>query len=324
MSEADALIAVWHAKYLYGFWRPITAINLADTDGNPATTADPTWTPLLTTPPYPDYASGYSGLTGAFSRALAEVLDTRHLHLTLISTAVPGATRDYDSGDRYATTSSTPGCGSASTSASPTPAVSPSANASRAGPSLTTSAPTTTDLALHPLPAPGRQGRPAAVHSAGRSHRDSTPDLLGAMHLQRLRAGRRSRSIRSVPPFGPGRRRRDHAGVELVCPWCARSGLSRTPGGAGFTGPSAEAAVGVKTSASAPSEASCGAVVLMPADVRSYGVRTLRGRLRRGADSGRPDARDPPPQLGLLRSGRASGRASPPDSSAPLGVAGAR
>ena len=98
MSEADAIIAAWHAKYLYGFWRPITAINLADTDGNPATTADPSWTPLLTTPPYPEYVSGYSTLTGAFTRALADTLDTRHLQLTLISTAVPGAVRNYDSG----------------------------------------------------------------------------------------------------------------------------------------------------------------------------------------------------------------------------------
>jgi hypothetical protein len=50
MSVADAAISVWHAKYVYGFWRPVTAINLADTDGNPATAADPTWTPLVVTP----------------------------------------------------------------------------------------------------------------------------------------------------------------------------------------------------------------------------------------------------------------------------------
>jgi hypothetical protein len=98
MSEADAIISVWHAKYLYGFWRPITAINLADTDGNPRTTADPTWTPLLTTPPYPDYVSGYSGLTGAFTVALEDALDTRHLQVTLTSTAVSGAVRNYESG----------------------------------------------------------------------------------------------------------------------------------------------------------------------------------------------------------------------------------
>jgi hypothetical protein len=98
MSEADAVISVWHAKYLYGFWRPITAIQLADTDGNRATVADPTWTPLLATPPYPDYVSGYSGLTGAFTRALADVLDSDRLQLSLISTAVPHVVRDYDSG----------------------------------------------------------------------------------------------------------------------------------------------------------------------------------------------------------------------------------
>jgi hypothetical protein len=98
MSLADAIISVWRAKYVYGFWRPITAIQLAKTDGNPATKADPSWTPLLTTPPYPDYVSGYSGATGAFAGALADVLRTRHLNVTLISTAVPGVQRTYDSG----------------------------------------------------------------------------------------------------------------------------------------------------------------------------------------------------------------------------------
>src|SRR5690348_15666009 len=57
MSVADALITVWHAKYIYGFWRPITAINLADTDGNPATSPDPDWAPFRTTPNYPEYPS---------------------------------------------------------------------------------------------------------------------------------------------------------------------------------------------------------------------------------------------------------------------------
>ncbi len=97
MSIADTLISVWYTKLKYGFWRPITAITLADTDGNDATTADPTWTPLLVTPPYPEYVSGYSGVTGAFARGLADALGTHQLNLTLISTAVPGVTRHYDS-----------------------------------------------------------------------------------------------------------------------------------------------------------------------------------------------------------------------------------
>ena len=98
MTQADTAISVWRAKYVYGFWRPITAIQLADTDNNRATDPNTTWTPLLATPNYPEYVSGYSGLTGAFTRALSEALDTRHLQVTLISTAVPGAQRPYDSG----------------------------------------------------------------------------------------------------------------------------------------------------------------------------------------------------------------------------------
>jgi hypothetical protein len=98
MSFADAEISVWYSKYVYGFWRPITAIQLADTDGNPATTADPSWAPLRPTPPYPDYVSGYSGGIGAFTRALQDTFDTRHLQLTFTSTAVPNVKRFYDSG----------------------------------------------------------------------------------------------------------------------------------------------------------------------------------------------------------------------------------
>ncbi len=86
-SIADGLIAVWHAKLLYGFWRPITAINLADTDGNPDTLVNTSWLPLLTTPPYPDYVSGYSGVTGAFTRSLQKTLGTGQLDADARSTA---------------------------------------------------------------------------------------------------------------------------------------------------------------------------------------------------------------------------------------------
>jgi len=98
-SIADALIAVWHAKLLYGFWRPITAINLADTDGNPDTVANATWTPLLVTPPYPDYVSGYSGVTGAFTRSLQQTLGTGQLDVTLHSTAAAGTRHFQKAGE---------------------------------------------------------------------------------------------------------------------------------------------------------------------------------------------------------------------------------
>ncbi len=102
-SMADATISIWHAKHLYGGWRPITAIALADTDGNPATTPDPSWTSVIATPPYPDWVSGYCGVLAAYVQSLQVVLGTRHLHLTLTSTALPGVTRFYETGPQART-----------------------------------------------------------------------------------------------------------------------------------------------------------------------------------------------------------------------------
>jgi membrane-associated phospholipid phosphatase len=67
---ADAAIACWDSKYRFVFWRPITAIRLGDTDGNPTTDPDPGWTPWLDslppgTPPHPEYPSGHSTVSGA-------------------------------------------------------------------------------------------------------------------------------------------------------------------------------------------------------------------------------------------------------------------
>jgi hypothetical protein len=75
-SLADVSIACWRAKYDYRFWRPVTAIALADTDGNPATEVVPGWAPLRNTPPYPDYPSGHACFTGAVSGALDNLFGT--------------------------------------------------------------------------------------------------------------------------------------------------------------------------------------------------------------------------------------------------------
>ena len=64
-------------KYHYGYWRPVTAIREAATDGNPRTTADPTWTPLVTTPPVPDYDSAHAVEGAAAAAVLARVLGNR-------------------------------------------------------------------------------------------------------------------------------------------------------------------------------------------------------------------------------------------------------
>ncbi|HET9219413.1 MAG TPA: vanadium-dependent haloperoxidase [Terriglobia bacterium] len=71
LAMADAAIGCWDTKYTYPFWRPVTAIPLAGTDGNGLTAPDPGWLPLLTTPNHPEYTSGHSCLSGAAGRVLS-------------------------------------------------------------------------------------------------------------------------------------------------------------------------------------------------------------------------------------------------------------
>jgi membrane-associated phospholipid phosphatase len=95
VALADAGIATWDAKFTYGSWRPITAIRLADTDGNAATTADPDWTPLLTTPNHPEYPSGHAVFSGAAAAVLGEAFGD--LTFSATSVTLPGVTREFDS-----------------------------------------------------------------------------------------------------------------------------------------------------------------------------------------------------------------------------------
>ena len=71
IALADAAILCWDGKYDCHFWRPITAIQNADTDKNPATEKDAAWTPLLETPPFPEYTSGHSSFSSAAATVLA-------------------------------------------------------------------------------------------------------------------------------------------------------------------------------------------------------------------------------------------------------------
>ena len=61
-NVADSAIVVWRDKARYSFWRPVTAIREAASDGNAATEADPGWTSLIGAPPYPDHPSGLSAV----------------------------------------------------------------------------------------------------------------------------------------------------------------------------------------------------------------------------------------------------------------------
>ena len=70
IAMVDGVIASWDTRYLYNTWRPTAAIRAADTDGNPNTRVDPAWTPLFTTPPWPDYDSVHSVQASAAGRVL--------------------------------------------------------------------------------------------------------------------------------------------------------------------------------------------------------------------------------------------------------------
>jgi PAP2 superfamily len=97
-ATADSLIACWRAKYDYAYWRPVTAIRLADTDGNDATIPDPAWTSLVPAPPYPDYVSGHACITGAASGALSYLFGADAIDLNVAS-SVTGTSRHYDSAE---------------------------------------------------------------------------------------------------------------------------------------------------------------------------------------------------------------------------------
>ncbi|MBD2152111.1 Ig-like domain-containing protein [Pseudanabaena sp. FACHB-1277] len=96
LALADAGIAAWDAKYTYDFWRPITAIQKADQDGNPNTTIDPNWQPLLITPPFPEYVSGHSTFSGAAATVLTTLLGD-NISFTTNSLGTPGTYRTFTS-----------------------------------------------------------------------------------------------------------------------------------------------------------------------------------------------------------------------------------
>ena len=82
VSIHDGLQTTQVSKFVYGLWRPVTAIRGAADDLNPATDADPTWLPLLPTPPYPSYAGNMSTIGAAAARALQLAFGTNDMPVT--------------------------------------------------------------------------------------------------------------------------------------------------------------------------------------------------------------------------------------------------
>ena len=110
LSAADALITAWSDKYYFNFWRPWAAIRQADTDGNPATVADPGWKPMfdssldpaiggvgppLGPPPYPDHPSGATSYASASMNAFAAFFGTDELPFFATSSRFPGEQRAF-------------------------------------------------------------------------------------------------------------------------------------------------------------------------------------------------------------------------------------
>jgi hypothetical protein len=89
LTGSDALIVCFQDKERNSFWRPQTAIQLAGIDGNAATVADPTWTSLIGTPPYPDEPSGHNCVSHSFVRTLQDFFGTNQMDFSATRASSP-------------------------------------------------------------------------------------------------------------------------------------------------------------------------------------------------------------------------------------------
>ena len=98
LSFADGVIAFYDAKYTYNFWRPVTAIRAAATDGNPDTEADPNWLPEVgNTAPDPSYPGAHAVISAAGAEVLISFFRGRHFEFSVTSEVMPGVERSFTS-----------------------------------------------------------------------------------------------------------------------------------------------------------------------------------------------------------------------------------
>ncbi len=102
LSFADSTIAFYDAKYHYQLWRPITAIRLADTDGNPATVGDPNWTPLAVTAADPSYPGAHSTISATGATVLSAFFGNQD-QISVTSDVLPGVVRTFTNYNDVAT-----------------------------------------------------------------------------------------------------------------------------------------------------------------------------------------------------------------------------
>jgi len=98
VTISDAFVGCWDSKFTYNFWRPGTAIQHGDIDGNDATDADPGWMPQIVTPTHPEYPSAHGCGTSAYAHAIAYFFGTKRLPGGITLTGA-GADRHFDSTD---------------------------------------------------------------------------------------------------------------------------------------------------------------------------------------------------------------------------------
>jgi hypothetical protein len=95
MATADALIAVFDAKYAYNFWRPVTAIRNGDLHGNDAVERDAAWEPFIPTPMHPEYPCAHCITQSAAAGVLQAFFGDAIPSVKLTSTTAPGVTRSF-------------------------------------------------------------------------------------------------------------------------------------------------------------------------------------------------------------------------------------
>lgn len=97
MGIANVFIADWDAKFLYNFWRPVTAIRNGDLDGNDATERDAGWTSLNPNPMHPEYPSAAGIVGGVGAGILESVFGTGPVTFTVSDLTDPRLTRQFTS-----------------------------------------------------------------------------------------------------------------------------------------------------------------------------------------------------------------------------------
>jgi hypothetical protein len=98
-GQADAFVACWDSKYFYNFWRPITAIQNANIDGNDATQQQDNWRPQIVTPGHPEWPSAHGCGTSAYAHAIQEFFGTKRLPGGINLTGGTPNTHHFDSTD---------------------------------------------------------------------------------------------------------------------------------------------------------------------------------------------------------------------------------